>query len=210
MNYAKAAAGGVVGGLIGALVWAGIAYAFHAEIGWIAWGVGFLVGVGVRLAAGERDGPGYGLIAILIAALAVVGGKYLAVHWLVASELAKVELRVTDEDMVADEVADEWRAKGKKVDVPARPNPNPAVPDNGPKYTPAVTAEAKKRWAAVPAAERQAKTAAAQAKLDELKAALGGAVRGRGFRESFTPFDGLWLLLAAVTAFRLGSGAKSG
>ena len=50
MKFAKWGLGGLVGGAIGAAIWAGIVYAIHVEIGWLAWGVGALVGLGVRLA----------------------------------------------------------------------------------------------------------------------------------------------------------------
>jgi hypothetical protein len=43
----SALVGGLVAGAIGAGIWAVIAYFTGFELGWIAWGVGLLVGVGV-------------------------------------------------------------------------------------------------------------------------------------------------------------------
>jgi hypothetical protein len=44
MNLLKMASGGAVAGLIGAAIWAAIGYFSGLEIGWIAWGIGMLVG----------------------------------------------------------------------------------------------------------------------------------------------------------------------
>ncbi|MBK8980139.1 MAG: hypothetical protein IPM29_29920 [Planctomycetes bacterium] len=77
-----AAAGGA---LLGALIWAGIMYATHHEIGWLAIGVGALTG-GAAFLAGGRGTP----IAILTAVLATVGilgGKFLGYQLLTSQEL---------------------------------------------------------------------------------------------------------------------------
>lgn len=71
-------AGGVAG-LIGAAVWAAVAYYANLEIGWIAWAVGGLVGFAVA-AAGGSGGAG-GLIATLITIVAICGGKVAAVNF---------------------------------------------------------------------------------------------------------------------------------
>ncbi|MEJ2510629.1 MAG: hypothetical protein P8Y72_03430 [Anaerolineales bacterium] len=41
--------GGAIGGLLGAVVWAAVTYLTEYQIGWLALGVGYLVGIGVRL-----------------------------------------------------------------------------------------------------------------------------------------------------------------
>ena len=51
MNRFGALAGGVVAGSIGALIWAAIAYFTGYEVGWVAWGVGGLVGSRLPLLA---------------------------------------------------------------------------------------------------------------------------------------------------------------
>lgn len=76
--------GGVLGGGAGALVWAIVGAATHYEIGWIAWGVGFLTGVGLRYAAflGDDDESTLqGVLAGGISLLAVLAGK-VAAGWL--------------------------------------------------------------------------------------------------------------------------------
>src|SRR5262245_9387722 len=102
MNIGKWVIGGLVGGRIGAGIWAGIVYATHRQIGWIAWGVGALVGVGVRLAAGEEYGPKPGVTAAVIAILALIAGKFAAVYLIVSSlGLGEVKVSVTAESMIA-------------------------------------------------------------------------------------------------------------
>ena len=214
-NYLKAAGGGAVAGVIGAAIWGGITYATHREIGWIAWGMGFLVGLGVRLVARDNDGVNYGMIAVALAFLSIVLGKYLAVALIVddvQKEIGKIAFTVTDEDMVAnkaDEVAKEWQAKNKPVYAPAPAGTTNFKDVMAKNYLPAVTAEARKRWQAIPAGDRQKLIDAKKAEFEELKANLGGSVRKRAFADSFTPFDALWFILAGITAFRIGSGAFS-
>jgi hypothetical protein len=68
--------GGVIGAVIGGVVWGLIATATGYEIGWIAWGVGWLAGVGVVLFAGGRRGRPLQLVAVAAAVLGLLIGKY--------------------------------------------------------------------------------------------------------------------------------------
>ena len=209
MVYLRAAGGGLVAGLIGAAIWAGIAYATDREVGFVAWAIGGLVGFGVRVGAQEKVGFGVGGLAVGVALLAIVVGKFAAVSLAVSDlKIDELDVRVTDEDMtadLADQVSREWRAKGKNVELPPNSNPKTVADTRG--HPPAVWQEAKKRWNALPAAERQNRIAAEQQKMDRIKDELPAAIRQRGFEESFSAFDLLWAFLAAVTAFRIGSGA---
>lgn len=76
-----------IGGVIGAIVWGSIAYYVHAEVGYVAWGVGGLVGFCVRMAAEEMDEGIAGIIAAIGAVVSILMGKVLAgyfiVQWLV-------------------------------------------------------------------------------------------------------------------------------
>ena len=66
--------GGLVGGIVGVAVWIGVGMAGY-EVGWIAWGIGALAGIGTRI-FNETDTPMGALSATLIAAGMVVLGKY--------------------------------------------------------------------------------------------------------------------------------------
>lgn len=65
---------GAVAAAIGAGVWAGIAYLTNYQIGWIAIGVGFLAGLGVRV-GGRGAGVPFGIVGALLAALGVGMGN---------------------------------------------------------------------------------------------------------------------------------------
>ena len=75
--------GGAVGGLIGAAIWAAIVYFTEHEIGWVAWGIGGLVGVGVKVASGGESSTLSGIIAVPVALASVGLGKFLSVYFLI-------------------------------------------------------------------------------------------------------------------------------
>lgn len=80
-KFAPALFGAVGGGIIGALIWGAIAYWAHLEIGWIAWGIGALVGGGAGVMGGR--GGTMGLLCALIAAGSICAGKVFAVHLMI-------------------------------------------------------------------------------------------------------------------------------
>ncbi len=71
--------GAVIAALVGALVWAAISYYANYEVGWIAWGIGGLVGGAVVLVGGR--GIPMAVLAAVLALASIVGGKWLAVEW---------------------------------------------------------------------------------------------------------------------------------
>ncbi|HPH96118.1 MAG TPA: hypothetical protein PKW33_05425 [Anaerolineaceae bacterium] len=85
-NLFLGAIGGLIGGLIGAVIWALITYFTDYQIGWMAIGVGMLVGFGVRL-LGRGHGIVFGLIGGLIALVSVVLGNFLACMGFLSKEL---------------------------------------------------------------------------------------------------------------------------
>ena len=74
---APAIAGGTAGAVIGGIVWGLIASATGYEIGWVAWGVGWLSGFGVVLLARGQRGRPLQLIAASAALFGIMIGKYL-------------------------------------------------------------------------------------------------------------------------------------
>jgi len=69
--------GGALGALVGACIWAAVSWATHLEIGWVAWGVGCLVGAGA-VAMGGR-GKQAAAVCALLAAVGIFGGKVFAI-----------------------------------------------------------------------------------------------------------------------------------
>jgi hypothetical protein len=210
MRFAMAIVGGLIGGLIGAAIWAGISYATNYEIGWIAWGVGFLVGAGVRMGAQEWDGPLPGAIAVIIAVLAVVGGKYATASMLVSKLGAEIPISVTDVDMketLCREIATE--RTGKNVPMKWPGDKSLSTARTFADFPADVQQEATKQWDAVPPAEQQQKIAEQKQRMEEVRTMMRGMMHSVAFQASFGVMDILFFLLAAYTAFQLGSGAAA-
>ena len=68
------------GALIGALVWYGVAKAFSIELGYIAWGLGVLAGIGMHIGI-KNESALAGFLAALFALGGIVAGKTMYVAW---------------------------------------------------------------------------------------------------------------------------------
>lgn len=184
MNAGKWVTAGLIGGLVGALAWAAIVYFFQLELGWLAWGIGGLVGFCVRATAGDEDkGPAPGVAALGLATFSIVLGKYLAVVMLLgglsagtaqpSEEISKLEL----------------------VNELNEPSPYETWAD----VPPEKQAIAERQWNALTTDEKQ-EMLSFQNTLE--------TTATQEFLRSFSLFDILWFLLAAGTAYRLGSGGE--
>lgn len=76
-HYPIAAVGGLVGAFLGAAVWAGIAIITDFEVGYVAILVGFLAGLGVKLAAGKKRSQGMQIMAAALSILGLLIAKYM-------------------------------------------------------------------------------------------------------------------------------------
>ncbi|MFG0273996.1 MAG: hypothetical protein ACF8QF_02950 [Phycisphaerales bacterium] len=192
--------GGLIAALIGAGAWAGIGFATGYEIGWIAWGVGGLVGLGVHIGGREKLGAHTGLLAGALAALAVAGGKYAVVYATLDRELGG-GLQVTDENVIS-YIADEFVAArieaGDQVEWPRGVDPSKAWVQSD--YPPDVWADAVARWNALDESERDQWRALAPESLDTF------SLTNQVYTSTFNLFDLLWFALAVGTAYKLGSG----
>lgn len=72
------AVGGLAAGFVAMLIWYSITLATDHEFGIVAWGVGVLSGVGVRV-LGRSGTPMLGYIAAICAGVAILGGEFLVV-----------------------------------------------------------------------------------------------------------------------------------
>ena len=77
--------GGFVATLIGAAIWAAVTLATGYQIGWMAVGVGFLVGLAVRL-LGKGITPAFGLVGAVGALLGCLLGNLFSVCGFAASQ----------------------------------------------------------------------------------------------------------------------------
>ncbi|MCY2965880.1 MAG: hypothetical protein NT069_20000 [Planctomycetota bacterium] len=209
MGMVRGAIGGVIAGAIGAAIWAAIAHYANAEIGYVAWGIGFLVGLGVRMLGGDSHGKTMGAMAAGIAILAIVAGKYAAAGMALDKALQEHAPQVSENDMfhgMAHEVCQTRINAGEKLVFP--PGKTLDNAENSVDYPPGIWDEAVRNWQSIDPATRQQLMQARQEQLQMLAKLFGAEMRMQVFKESFGPFDLLWCLLAVSTAFRLGSGGQ--
>ncbi len=209
-----AALGGVGGGVLGALIWAGVAYAFQLEIGWIAWAIGGLVGFGVTLGNRGPGGTATGVLAVGISVMSILAGKYWAVQIAMPDADTIVEAYAEQLDneefvvsYVADAVAEEFELEGKAVDWPAGVDPEQA--STRAEYPPDVWTEALTRWSTL---SDDGKTQFRNDREQEMRANVAAAMpelrataAEEGFLGSFGPLDILFFGLAVVTAFKIAA-----
>ena len=67
----------IAGGIVGAAIWAIVACCFHIEIGYVAWAIGGLVGLGACILGGR--GNSSGAVCAGIALVSIFSGKVTAV-----------------------------------------------------------------------------------------------------------------------------------
>lgn len=222
MNMLKSLIGGLIAGLVGAAIWAAISFWTGYEIGWIAWGIGGLVGFAVAL--GGQQGMTAGLAAVVISVLAIMGGKYATVELLVNKELGGSEQmveqavdRLENEEFVvswlADGIIEERTAQGEEITWPPGVTAEEAEqPDEESEYPPEIWSEAASQWDGMPPEERDAYRAQLadmiRQNIEENFAAFRTEIKRDGFSASFGPLDIVFILLAVVTAFKIGRGTE--
>lgn len=193
---------GIVAAVIGGAIWAGIVTLTGYEVGYVAWGVGLIVGVAV--AAGAKE-PGV-VNGVTAAGLAVGGlllGKLLIFQLAMPGLVAK---EFNEDPQIHSVVAEMQVAKDPNLDPDFK-----AWYDNED-----------------PTAYTEEQDAAYYAKLDQLinerSAQMSEAERDAAVKEfagmtlaslpieermniAFSGWDLLWFGLAVLTAFKIGSGA---
>lgn len=150
---------GSIGGAIGAGIWAAVAYHLNLEIGWLAWGVGLLVGGGVAIGARGNTGALTGSIAVIIAIISILGAK-LGVSVIVVDDylggytISDAFTLSDGPSLMATDVADEWESEGRQLDWPDAMDNDHAWERE--EFPADVWAEAKRRWNDLSPDERQA------------------------------------------------------
>jgi hypothetical protein len=72
---------GIVAAVVGGVVWGLIVRWTDYEVGFVAWGIGFLVGIAVLAATRGARGPVFQVVAVVSALLGILVGKYLSFVW---------------------------------------------------------------------------------------------------------------------------------
>lgn len=208
----RALLGATLGGLLGAALWTAVAFLFHYEIGWIAWGVGVASGFGAAR-FGERLDWATGAAAAGIAVLSIALGKFATVHLVVDDALAVItagEQGITDEfavSHVADEVVQAWRQEGRELDWPG--GVEPSNPSTQAEYPRDVWSEAVAAWTELTPEDQSAFKAELSSGMQANAESIREYAVQAGFKESFGALDVLFVFLAIGSAYKLGSGAAA-
>ena len=210
---------GSIAGVIGMLIWAGIAYQFSYEFAWIAWGIGALVGVAVGVGFGERANAASGMVAVAITCLSIIGGKYVTVEMLMDHELGQVTTMLDEmfEDknylvsLAADEILTQRVMQGQLVETDGQVNPESEV--FAERYPKAIWTQAHGQWQAMSESERESfskqKRVLVEAQVNASVDAFRDEVSGQAFVESFSGFDFIFFGFAAYISFAIASGKSS-
>lgn len=215
MRFLNGTIAGVVAGLIGAAIWAGIAYAINVESGWVALGIGALVGF-AAYRFGHEGGAISAVIAVAITILSICGGKYAALHFelndYLAEEGVQASLDPGNEEIfisyVADDVVVEFGEQGKRVAWPGGAAPD--YPEAESDYPADVWAVANTRWTQMSGDEQQAFKDQTIADYEAHLAAYRSEVMNEAFKASFGFLDIVFFLLAIATAFKLAYAGGEG
>jgi len=111
----KAIVGSSGGALLGAVIWAGIMKLTGYEIGYVAWLVGILAGVGAIIFTPDKRSVQIGVMAAMMAVAGVFAGKVIAFNWIV-SDVVTPELissAVDDDDQMFEMACSYMAIKGK-------------------------------------------------------------------------------------------------
>lgn len=215
------AAGGLAG-LVGAALWAAIAYYANMEIGYLAWGIGAAVGFATAAGASAR-GPILGVIAVVITIVSICGGKLAIVEVGLQEFLAQQResfesniAEMTEETQVsylADDVVAARAEAGNPVEWPDDVDPSQASTEA--EYPVDVWSEAEKQWAGMDESARASHLEAVQSmsrrNFATFSSEVSGEYRLEGFKQTFGMMDLLFFGLAIFTAWGIaGNGDEGG
>lgn len=201
--------GSVIGGALGAGLWALVIVFAERELSLIAIGVGALAGIGMALGAQTERNFATGIIAAVIALLGIGAGKYIAVDHLSGKALARIAatMPTVTADVakahIAEGVTKEFVSAQKKLTWPEGKNLESAA--NLTDYPKEVVKDVEARWALMDSAAQtsymnqmhESRTAFITDKKSE--------VRSEVFKSAFRPIDLLWAAVAIFAAFKFGA-----
>jgi len=80
---------GIVAAVVGGLIWYAIVALTNYQLGIVAVGIGYLVGLAVMFGAGKKRGPALQAIAVVITLIAMVVGEYFVIRHFAVKALAE-------------------------------------------------------------------------------------------------------------------------
>lgn len=189
---------GFLAAVAAAAAWAAVAIFTHYEIGWLAWGVGALVGaaclVGAKVASTQL-----GVVAVAIAIFSLLIAKLMIFQWAAPAELRNEVLN--NPAMMQQAAQLHLMATGGYPpellkEAEEMPEDSPQWPELQTKFE----AVATEKLAAMTQEEKQA---AAQVMTDLVLAQVSATERVQAM---LSPMDALWSILAIVSAWGIASG----
>lgn len=197
--------GGIIGGtiaaIIGAVAWAAIAYYGEVEIGYLAWGIGLLVGLGVS--AGSRSGGiGAAAVAVVLTVLSLVGGKYAAVSLAVNELDSSIPAFEMDDDGVKMRMANlALMESGQDVsELKFRNGTDYDSAESLNDFPASIAKKIESKFDKLTTDEVDEIKTKAEAEYDQFVAAFEAEITQQGFMESFSGFDIIFFLLGIFTA----------
>lgn len=198
--------GGLIAGVLGAALWAAIAYYGEVEIGILAWGIGLVVGLGVS-AGSNSGGVIPALVAVLITAGSLVGGKYLAVQMAVRDLDQQIhsQFEIDDDALLsgfAFEMAENEEASGKRLRF--RNGKKTLEQTEGVEDLPAgIVKKAQEKLDSLSPEEHDELLAEKKAEFEIMLSAFEGQIVQEGFADSFSGMDIVFFLLGIFTAGKI-------
>jgi len=200
-GYIGAIIAGAIAAIVAGVIWGAIAAFTGREVGYVALGVGILVGFAVIKMTPERSAK-VGLIAAVLALLGLFVGKMLAVEWGATPEVAKSF--ETNQAVLAQAVFEDMAAKGEVDKDLAEWMKNSTEDEEAPaELQPKLEELSKEVVKRVDNMTPEEKKALAMRKAKEAVASIGYVER---IKETASPYDILWILLALGAAWKMGTG----
>lgn len=200
---------GLLAAAVGAGIWAALAYFVHFELGWLAWGIGVMVGVAVAATAQERAGVMTGVGAAAIALAGIIGGKYIAIRVEVADYVSESGwAEVTDEvviSYIADEIAKARIDAGESIEWPTEFGLGEAIEEAD--YPTDIWTEASGRWELADDAWRTQYREYVEYTYKRSLSQNSADASEQVLLESIDIIDLVFFLLAVVSAWKIGSGS---
>ncbi len=200
--FIRGVSGAIVGGLLGMFIWYFLIKVTGYEIGWVAWGVGGLIGFAARLPS-KQGSQALGLICGGCGLIAILGGQYLALLAILDRELNQEAAKNYREQMQIAQTA--VNAKAPEEIRQFLADRNERSPDQ-------ITAAEIADFTEKKLPNYQAFAAGRPSREDYIattkKLLSLLAPKSARFKESFGLLTLLWIFLGVGTAWKIGSGQK--
>lgn len=218
----RALIGSLLAGAIGAAIWAAIAYYTDREIGWVAWGVGGLVGLGAFVGGRADANAGTGVLAAVVALASIATGKFIVVDIISNSVFKQVHesAEKTLNEMFKDDTGFKIHMAHQLVEVAVGDGKSLAWPkdmsdedaEKPEDFPKEIWKDVETRWNGMSSDARKQYCEDTRVATREAFHSGVDMVSGQAkvdfFLHSFGAWDLLWGFLAVSTAFRVGSGSS--